>query len=99
LETAYEDISITSEFKIDNDLSEFSETVNESKTHIIYQDSFCKKKKIVFIGINETEKSCNYMKVEQGEEAVEREMDVISLSSSTLSDFDVITEEEINLLK
>lgn len=39
------------------------------------------------------------MKVEEGEEATEQEMDVISLSSSTLSDFDVITEEEINLLK
>lgn len=39
------------------------------------------------------------MKVEQCEEAIEEEMDVISLSSSSLSDFDVITEEEINLLK
>lgn len=39
------------------------------------------------------------MKVEQCEEATEEEMDVISLSSSSLSDFDVITEEEINLLK
>lgn len=38
------------------------------------------------------------MKVEQGEEAKELEMDVISLSSSTLSDYDVITEEEINLI-
>lgn len=67
--------------------------------HILFIKTVFVKKKIVFIGINETEKSCNYMKVEQGEEAVEREMDVISLSSSTLSDFDVITEEEINLLK
>lgn len=41
---------------------------------------------------------CYTTKVEQGEEAIEQEMDVISLSSSTLSDFDVITEEEINLL-
>lgn len=39
------------------------------------------------------------MKVEQGEEATEEELDVISLSSSSLSDFDVITEDEINLLK
>lgn len=50
------------------------------------------------IDINETE-YFNHMKLEQGEEASEQEMDVISLSSSTLSDFDVITDEEINLLK
>lgn len=31
LETVYEDISITNEFKIDDDLPEFSEIVNESK--------------------------------------------------------------------
>lgn len=42
---------------------------------------------------------CNYMKVELGEEVKEQDMDVISLSSSTTSDFDVITEDEINLLK
>lgn len=39
------------------------------------------------------------MKVKQDEEAKEQDMDVISLSSSTISDFDVITEDEINLLK
>lgn len=38
------------------------------------------------------------MQIEQGEEATEQEIDVISLSSSTLSEFDVITDEEINLL-
>ncbi|XP_025422849.1 uncharacterized protein LOC112692401 [Sipha flava] len=49
--------------------------------------------------LTENEELCNFnMKVELGEEAKEQEMDVISLSSSTLSDFDVITEEEINLL-
>jgi hypothetical protein len=54
---------------------------------------------IVFIDLTENEELCNFnMKVELGEEAKEQEMDVISLSSSTLSDFDVITEEEINLL-
>lgn len=53
----------------------------------------------IFIDINQIEKPYNYIKVEQGEEILEQEMDVISLSSSTLSDFDVITDEEINLLK
>lgn len=46
-----------------------------------------------------TEEPYSHVKLEQGEEAKEQEMDAISLSSSTLSDFDVITEEEINLLK
>lgn len=54
---------------------------------------------INFIDIIESEEFCNSKIVEQGEEAKEQEMDVISLSSSTLSDFDVITEEEIDLLK
>lgn len=31
LETVYEDISITSEFNIDNNLLQLSETINESK--------------------------------------------------------------------
>ncbi|KAL4131235.1 hypothetical protein QTP88_008576 [Uroleucon formosanum] len=79
LETMYEDISITNEFKIDNTFLDFSEEVNEN--------------------IIESEEFCNSKIVEQGEEAKEQEMDVISLSSSTLSDFDVITEEEIDLLK
>lgn len=79
LETVYEDISITNEFKIDNTFLDFSEVVNEN---IIESDEFC-----------------NYTTAEQGKGAKEQEMDVISLSSSTLSDFDVITEEEIDLLK
>lgn len=79
LETVYDDISITSEFKIDNSFLNFSEAVNENTI--------------------ESEEFCITSKVEQGEEAKEQEMDVISLSSSTLSDFDVITEEEIDLLK
>ncbi|XP_015363896.1 PREDICTED: uncharacterized protein LOC107161828 [Diuraphis noxia] len=79
LETAYEDISITNEFKIDKSFLDLSEAVNENTI--------------------ENEEFCNSTTVEQGEEAKEREMDVISLSSSTLSDFDVITEEEIDLLK
>ncbi|CAI6349950.1 unnamed protein product [Macrosiphum euphorbiae] len=79
LETVYEDISITNEFKIDNAFLDFSEAVNEN--------------------IIESEEFRNSRIVEQGEEAKEQEMDVISLSSSTLSDFDVITEEELDLLK
>lgn len=54
--------------------------------------------KLIFVFI-ESEESFNSMKVEPCEEVTEEEMDVISLSSSSLSDFDVITEEEINLLK
>lgn len=54
---------------------------------------------IIFIDVIENEESPKLIQVEQGEEAKEEDMDVISLSSSTLSDFDVITEEEINLLK
>lgn len=53
----------------------------------------------MFLDTVESEELCNYMQVEQGKEATEQEMDVISLSSSTLSDFDVITDEEINTLK
>lgn len=53
----------------------------------------------MFLGTVESEELCNYMKVEQGKEATEQEVDVISLSSSSLSDFDVITDEEINKLK
>lgn len=53
----------------------------------------------VFLGTVESEELCNYMKVEQGKEATEQEVDMISLSSSSLSDFDVITDEEINKLK
>jgi len=79
LETVYEDISITEEFKINNILQEFSETFNEN--------------------IDESEESYKYIKVQNGEEATEQEMDVISVSSGTLSDFDVITDEELNLLK
>ncbi|XP_060839861.1 uncharacterized protein LOC132921056 isoform X1 [Rhopalosiphum padi] len=79
LETVFEDISITNEFKIDKAFMDFSEAVNEN--------------------IIESEEFRNCTTVEQGEEAKEQEMDVISLSSSTLSDFDVITEEEIDLLK
>lgn len=42
LQTVYEDISITSEFKID-DIPEFSEAVNESKIQkVIYEDDFGK---------------------------------------------------------
>lgn len=54
---------------------------------------------LFFIGTENNESCNNYIKVVQGEEVKEQEMDVISLSSSTLSDFEVITEEEINLLK
>jgi len=35
LETVYEDISITNEFKIDNAFLDFSEAVNESKLSIV----------------------------------------------------------------
>ncbi|KAL5244330.1 hypothetical protein ACI65C_011740 [Semiaphis heraclei] len=79
LETAYEDISITNEFKIDKTFPGFSEAVNENTI--------------------DSEEFRNSTTVEQGEEAKEQEIDVISLSSSTLSDFDVITEEEIDLIK
>lgn len=80
LETVFEDISITNEFKIEHQaFMEFSEAGNQNTI--------------------ESEEFRNCTTVEQGEEVKEQEMDVISLSSSTLSDFDVITEEEIDLLK
>jgi len=53
----------------------------------------------IFSDIDESEESYKYIKVQKGEEATEQEIDVISVSSSTLSDFDVITDEELNLLK
>lgn len=53
----------------------------------------------MFIGTENYEFCNNYIKVVRGDEIKEQEMDIISLSSSTLSDFEVITEEEINLLK
>lgn len=49
--------------------------------------------------MGENKELSDCMQIEQGEEATEEEMDVVSLSSSTLSEFDVITDEEINLLK
>ncbi|XP_050421202.1 uncharacterized protein LOC126833739 [Adelges cooleyi] len=48
---------------------------------------------------SDTVKEVSLNQIEQGEEAKELEMDVISLSSSTLSDFDIISDEEINLLQ
>lgn len=99
LEAVYEDFSITDEFKIDNVLLEYSESLNESKYFV------CSTRKLINFFIildivgSEDSYGTNYMKAEEGEEATEQEMDVISLSSSTLSDFDVITEEEIHLLK
>lgn len=98
LDTVYEDISITSEFKIDNILPEFSDVVNESMLWVLSESLFFLNN--FFVSENmKTEEPCSHVKLEQGEEAKEQEMDAISLSSSTLSDFDVITEEEINLLK
>lgn len=99
LETVYEDISITNEFKIDDSSKEFSEALNESKLQNYKINVFCLDYLIIFTDFVEHVESCKNMQVEQGEEAKEEDMDVISLSSSTLSDFDIITEEEINLLK
>lgn len=95
----FEDISITNEFKIDDTLKEFSEALNESEFQNEETKTFYFDYLIVFIDFIESEESRKLVLVEQGEEAKEEDIDVISLSSSTLSDFDVITEEEINLLK
>lgn len=53
----------------------------------------------LFIDIGASDESNNYSKINPGQEVVEQDMDVISLSSSTLSDFDVISEEDLNFLK
>lgn len=103
METVFEDISITNEFKIEHQaFMEFSEAGNESKLFTILFNNvnlFFFFIVIYFIDTIESEEFRNCTTVEQGEEVKEQEMDVISLSSSTLSDFDVITEEEIDLLK
>lgn len=102
METVFEDISITNEFKIEHQaFMEFSEAGNESKLFTVLFNNVNLFFFIVihFIDTIENEEFRNCTTVEQGEEVKEQEMDVISLSSSTLSDFDVITEEEIDLLK